>query len=177
MVPTRPLRPMRPLIALLLATATSVAAQPGAPVTGDRADLDRFVGEWVGGYSCEETGRRGSLSFRLAAGADSVEATVLMVPRPSEAAPVPDPVPLTVHAVEISGRSFRGVLDRYEDPELHIPLETTFGGALAEADRIEGYFHAEGTRIDTVPQCGRWWATRVADAPVPPRRAPNTFLP
>ena len=170
---------MRLLAALLLTASASVAAQPGppAPVDGERADLDRFVGEWAGGYECEETGRRGTLEFRLAAGADSVEAAVWMIPHAAPGAPRPAPVPLAVHAVEVRGRSFRGVLDRYEDPELHLPLETAFGGALAAPDRIEGYFHAEGTRIDTVPQCGRWWATRVADTAAPAHPAPDAFSP
>ena len=150
------LLPLLPSLALAQTTAW-------APVEGDRADLDRLAGEWVGGYSCEETGRHGTVVLRLAAGADSVEATVLMVPRATEDVPAPTAIPLTVHHVTVAGRSFRGTLAPYDDPEWGIPLETAFGGTLASDDHIEGYFHAEGTQIDTVPQCGRWWATRTSD--------------
>lgn len=149
----------------LAAALAPAAAQPAVPVTGHRADVDRLAGEWVGAYDCEKTGRHGTVVFRLQAGVDSVWATLLMTPRATADVPAPAAVPLRVHAVEVTGRSFRGSLEPYEDPEWDLPLETEFGGALATDDRIEGYFRAEGTEVDTVPQCGRWWATRAGSAP------------
>ena len=153
------------IVSALIAGALAAAAQTAVPVEGRRADIDLLAGTWVGAYDCEETGRHGTVVFRLQAGADSVWATVLMTPRPTDAVPAPAAIPLRVHAVEVTGRSFRGSLDRYEDPEWDLPLETEFGGALATDDHIEGYFRAEGAQVDTVPQCGRWWATRAPDVP------------
>ncbi len=157
------------VLALGVLAAPLVLAQTPTPVEADPADLARFAGEWVGGYTCAETGRHGTIVFRLVAGADSVRAVVLMVPRATEEDLVPEAVPLAVHRVEVSGRSLRGVLARYDDPEWEIPLETSFGGTLAREDHIEGYFRADGTRIDTIPQAGRWWATRAADRPLADR--------
>ena len=160
------------LLAAVLAAPAALVPTPRAqtsapaPVEGGAADLARFAGEWVGGYTCAETGRHGTIVFRLASGADSVRAVVLMIPRATEDDLVPQAVPLAVHHVEVTGRSLRGVLARYDDPEWEIPLETSFGGALARDGHIEGYFRADGTQIDTVPQVGRWWATRASDRPL-----------
>ncbi len=154
------------LIAATLVVSATTTAQ-SAPVEGERAAIDRFAGEWVGSYECPETGRSGTLLFRLAAGADSVAATVWMVPRATDANPAPDAIPLTVHHVAIEGPSFWGSLERYDDPEWELPLDTEFGGVLTGDGYVEGYFRSAGTRIDTVPQCGRWWATRTDDLFIP----------
>ena len=155
-------------LVLALVVGPLAAAQTSAPVPveGEAADLAQFAGEWVGGYTCAETGRHGTIVFRLVAGDDSVRAVVLMIPRATEDDLVPDAIPLAVHRVEVAGRSLKGVLARYDDPEWDIPLETSFGGTLARDDHIEGYFRADGTQIDTVPQVGRWWATRATDRPL-----------
>ena len=159
--------PLR-LAALALAVLASPAAssQTPAPVDGEPGDLAPFVGEWVGGYACDETGRHGTVVFRLAPGADTVRAVVLMIPRAVEGDPIPTIVPIAVHHVEVSGGTLRGVLSRYDDPEWGLPLETTFTGTVDDQGRIEGGFRADGTRVDTVPQQGRWWAVRVADRPL-----------
>lgn len=159
---------MRRLLAVLLvlplATGLPLAAQTTpAPIEGERADVDRLAGDWVGGYDCDATGRHGTVVVRLAAGADSVEAVVLMVPRARDGDLVPAPIPLALHRVTVNGRSFRGVLARYEDPEWGLPLETEFGGLLKPDGTIEGTFRAVGTRIDTMPQVGRWWARRASE--------------
>ena len=122
---------MRLLAALLLTASASVAAQPGppAPVDGERADLDRFVGEWAGGYECEETGRRGTLEFRLAAGADSVEAAVWMIPHAAPGAPRPAPVPLAVHAVEVrTSVVIHSIVAMFIVADLYIYLGISFAG-------------------------------------------------
>ncbi|MGB3542357.1 hypothetical protein [Rubrivirga sp.] len=152
---------MRVLLLVLLSAA--VAAQTPARIEGEQSDLDAFVGEWVGGYTCAGTGRHGTIVFRLAAGDDSLRAAVLMVPRPTEDDLVPDAVPLAVHYVSVEGRAFQGSLERYDDPEHGVPLETEFGGMIDRDGHIEGYFRGSGTRVDTVPLCGRWWATRTVD--------------
>ena len=154
------------VLALVFGPLAAAQTSAPAPVEGEAADLARFAGEWVGGYTCAETGRHGTIVFRLVAGDDSVRAVVLMIPRATEDDLVPEAVPLAVHRVEVTGRSLRGVLARYDDPEWEIPLETSFGGVLEHNGHIEGYFRADGTQIDTVPQVGRWWATRATDRPL-----------
>lgn len=161
-----PIRLLAFCTVVLAAPAALAQSSASAPVDGEAADLARFAGEWVGGYTCAETGRHGTIVFRLRAGDDSVRAVVLMVPRATEDDLVPEPVPLAVHRVEVTGRTLTGVLARYEDPEWGIPLETHFHAALGDDGRIGGTFRADGTRIDTVPQVGRWWATRAADRPL-----------
>ena len=154
------------LVALAVAAASAAAAQTPAPVEGEPADLAAFAGEWVGGYTCDETGRHGTVVFRLVAGEDSARAVVLMVPRATEDDLFPAAVPLAVHRVEVTGRTLRGVLARYDDPEWDLPLETHFQATLGDDGQIEGTFRADGTRIDTIPQRGRWWATRATDRPL-----------
>ena len=154
------------VLALVVGPLAAAQTSAPAPVEGEAADLARFAGEWVGGYTCAETGRHGTIVFRLVAGDDSVRAAVLMIPRATEDDLVPEAIPLAVHRVEVTGRSLRGVLARYDDPEWEIPLETSFGGVLERNGHIEGYFRADGTQIDTVPQVGRWWATRATDRPL-----------
>jgi hypothetical protein len=149
---------------VLLLVARPVAAQTTAPVDGDA--VGAFAGEWIGGYASEATGRHGTLVFRLVVGTDSVRAVVVMTPRATADVLVPEGVALAVHHVTIDGRELRGVLARYDDPEWHLPLETSFVGTLVGDDRIEGVFEAVGTQIDTVPQDGQWWATRVPGGPL-----------
>lgn len=158
--------PIRLLVLVLALAAPAALAQTSAPIDGESADLAAFAGEWVGGYTCSETGRHGTIVFRLVAGADSVRAVVLMTPRATEDDLVPEAVPLAVHRVEVTGRTLHGVLARYDDPEWEIPLETHFRATLGDDGQIEGSFRADGTRIDTVPQVGRWWATRATDRPL-----------
>ena len=154
------------LAACFLATSAGGAAQTAAPVTADPADLAAFVGEWAGGYVGEDSGRQGTVVFRLAATGDSVRALVLMVPRPTADDPMPAPVPLAVHHVTVEDRTVRGTLVRYDDPEWGLPLETEFRGILSDDGRLEGWFRSVGTRIDTIPEVGHWWALRAADAPL-----------
>lgn len=155
---------MHRLVALALLLPLAVAAQTApAPIEGARADIDRLAGDWVGGYDGIETGRHGAILFRLAAGADSAEAVVLMVPRATEDDLVPAAIPLALHRIAVEGSGFSGVLARYHDPEWGFPLETEFGGVLRPDGSLEGFFRAVGTRIDTTPGVGRWWARRATE--------------
>jgi hypothetical protein len=159
---------IRPLaLGLVLLAAPCASAQTPAPVAGDPADLARFAGEWTGGFTCEEAGWHGTLSFRLAAGEDSVRAVVLVARTPD--AGDSEAVPLAVRHVAVEGRSLRGSLAHYEGPEGGGPLETTFGGSLSGDGRAEGYFRAVGGGQDASPQCGRWWATRSPARPAAQR--------
>ena len=75
-------------------------------------------------------------------------------------------LPLAVHHVTVEDRTVRGTLVRYDDPAWGLPLETEFRGTLSDDGRLEGWFRSVGTRIDTIPEVGHWWALRAADAPL-----------
>ena len=64
---------------VLLAGCASVPTP--VPVVGPRAGLSGLVGDWSGEYSSPETGRSGSISFKLEAGKDTAFGSVVMVPR------------------------------------------------------------------------------------------------
>ena len=51
------------------------------PVSGVQMDVSRLVGEWQGDYNSVESGRRGLITFRLRAGADTAEGDVIMQSR------------------------------------------------------------------------------------------------
>ena len=73
---------LQPFGLCVLAACTS----PGTvvPVIGDATAL---VGEWMGSYSSDETGRTGSMVFTLAAGSDSAFGDVVMVPQTEDPTP------------------------------------------------------------------------------------------
>lgn len=163
----------------ILVSAAALLAGLGAcapvvsttPVHGDAIAISRLDGEWKGEYSSAETGRSGSILFRLRAGADTAEGDVIMSPSqganadvaerrtaPSPAYGAPSPV-LTIRFVAVGGNEVSGALDPYRDPGCGCALSTTFRGTL-RGDVIEGTFHSEGTGIHHLPANGRWRAER-----------------
>src|SRR6186997_2791907 len=60
------------------------------PVSGFRTDVSRLVGEWQGDYNSAESGRRGLITFRLRAGADTAEGDVIMQSRNEADPSAPD---------------------------------------------------------------------------------------
>lgn len=141
------------------------------PVRGAPQSVARLAGTWEGEYSSDESGRSGTIVFRLRAGADTAEGDVVMGPRGESRASAPEtgavmphalgsPQLLTIKFVAVSGDVVSGVLDPYRDPACGCTLTTTFRGTL-RGDAIEGTFVSEGTGIHHVPQSGRWRVTRV----------------
>ncbi|MCI0433562.1 MAG: hypothetical protein L0271_07925 [Gemmatimonadetes bacterium] len=138
--------------------------QPPVPLLGSDSDIAALAGEWYGTHWSVESGRSGSILFRLTAGADSALGDVLMVPReatghemrssPAEFIPI--------RFVGIDQDRVRGMLATYRDPVCGCRLETVFFGEL-KADTIVGTFesrHLEGGSI----QKGNWRVVRQSSA-------------
>ncbi len=141
---------------------------PSVQVLAQRAELASLVGEWVGEYSSAESGRSGSIVFKLAAGADSAAGDVVMTPRgggeplsanePPGGAARPTPQPLRIRFVRLESGAVSGTLEPYRDPELGILLSTVFTGTL-DGDQIRGTFTTSGGELSRA-QRGEWHATR-----------------
>ncbi len=144
---------------------------PSVQVLAQRAELASLVGEWVGEYSSAESGRSGSIVFKLAAGADSATGDVVMTPRggseplsanepPGGGAIRPTPQPLRIRFVRLESGAVSGTLEPYRDPDLGILLSTVFTGTL-DGDSIRGTFTTSGGELSRA-QRGEWHATRRA---------------
>jgi hypothetical protein len=160
--------------AAIAALAAGCAANPApVQVVGAQADVAALAGEWTGEYSSAETGRAGSIVFRLNATGDTAAGDVVMIPRGAGQAVRPAPVPgpgaaqgtpgptpqvLTIRFVRVSGGRVSGVLDPYVDPECGCILRTTFSGRV-NGDRIEGEYASRHTEHD-VTNRGQWAVTR-----------------
>lgn len=152
------------LLPLLLACG---GAQTPVPVVGASADISQLAGEWYGDYSSVESGRSGSIVFKLTAGTDSATGDVFMTPqwltRQGNAAAQPTPQPtttpaLTIRFVRVTSGQVSGALAPYTDPNCGCTLHTTFVGRL-RADTLEGTYSSlhEQTRET---QKGRWRVVR-----------------
>lgn len=108
------------------------------PVGGELAGLE---GKWVGGYSSVESGREGTITFELMAGADSAFGDVVMAPMQYQGGPQRDGLHptaperrgselLKIAFVRAAGGGVRGRLEIYEDPVTGVRLRTTFLGRL-----------------------------------------------
>jgi hypothetical protein len=137
----------------LLGTACTWQGSP-VPVLGETASLE---GEWEGTYVSQQTGRTGSILFRLKAGTDSAFGDVLMIPVRAEHINTPNvpqiteqqralPRVLRISFVRCEVGRVAGRLDVYQDPETRERLFTTFEGWV-RGDRLEGTFSTvtEGT--------------------------------
>jgi hypothetical protein len=152
----------------LLALACSATPSP-VPMIGPEEDLSVLAGEWIGEYTSRETGRAGSISFKLEAGKDTAFGDVLMVPRePRGATPDPQrsaesmrtaPHVLTIAFVRVSGSSISGTIDPYPSPDCSCTLTTVFRGQI-EGDRIAGEFLIRHSGHEMAAQQGTWWAER-----------------
>ena len=142
-------------------------------VSGSPPAISRLVGDWHGDYSSVESGRRGLISFRLRAGADTAEGDVIMQSRPDADPSVPDPSRaswdavrtndevLSIRFVLVTDDEVSGVLNPYRDPDCGCTLTTTFRGTL-RGNVMEGKFHTEGSGISHMPADGRWRVKRAA---------------
>lgn len=158
---------------LSLALLAGCASAPSrVPLFGDPAAL---AGEWSGQYVSEETGRTGTIVFRLTAGQDTARGDVVMlVPRSPQEAPgfvpaggvslqgaAPEARVLTIRFVQVENGTVRGRLDPYRDPACGCRVETVFEGAQ-QGDVITGTFvtrHFERPHT----QRGRWHVRRGRD--------------
>lgn len=140
---------------------------PPVPVRAEPDALAALVGEWAGEYGSSETGRSGTIVFRLEASTDTAKGEVVMVPAGWTPPPalerrdevwwspgrrLPEVIP--VFFVRAQGSTVSGELASYRDPVCGCTLRTTFTGRL-EGDHIEGTFtsiHLEGGGAQ-----GGWW--------------------
>jgi hypothetical protein len=145
----------RPLVATMLLAAAGCRAAPQAapvPLEGSHAELAALAGVWAGRYWSEASGRRGTIAFRLRAGADTAHGEVEMTFSPTlrlyGAKPPADGVPeapapcTTIH---VAVRAHRGGADpgdpralrgaaaamKPSPPTLHSPAIHSKGAMMA----------------------------------------------
>lgn len=152
--------------------ATCSYNPPPVPVEGDPETLGFLAGEWAGSYR-GETGRTGSIFFRLGAAADTAYGDVLIdrfQPMHPEAESedvhrVEAPPLLTIRFVRAEGDVVYGRLDEYRDPDCGCRLRTTFTGRI-ERDRLEGTFTS--IHLDSGQEHGGTWSVRRTGPPPRP---------
>ncbi|MDQ2670740.1 MAG: hypothetical protein M3Y31_08920 [Gemmatimonadota bacterium] len=159
---------MRTVTALLaLPFALACAGNPDpVPVAGSVEDLSRMTGEWTGEYGSAQTGRSGSIVFRLEAGRDTAAGDVVMVPTGSAQALHPAHGPdvaesamasnqlLQIRFVRVEGGRVSGALQPYHEPGCDCDLHTTFTGRL-EGDSVTGTYQSAGPQGDR--RTSGWW--------------------
>jgi hypothetical protein len=136
------------LVALTAVLVGSGCVSPGTPVPV-RGDIQALAGEWDGSYSSVETGRSGSIVFRLKAGTDSAFGDVVMVPARAELPPAAGPVAaqpmrqmprvISISFVRSAGGEVTGLLEPYPDPDTGERISTRFEGRL-KGGKLEGTF-------------------------------------
>ena len=161
---------MKPALITALAMVGACASNPSpVPVTGATADIQALVGEWTGEYRSVETGRSGSIVFKLNPGSDTANGDIVMVSR-EPGMSHDDAVNialtrqaanqvLTIRFVRISGSTIAGAIDPYPSPDCSCQLVTEFRGEL-KGDRMEGTFRTVHSGQETLTQQGTWWAAR-----------------
>ncbi|HKQ58232.1 MAG TPA: hypothetical protein VJY35_10235 [Candidatus Eisenbacteria bacterium] len=157
------------VLAVTLVVVGCSRTQEAVPVTGTPADLRALTGEWGGDYHGEQTGRSGSIVFKLAAGADTAYGDVVMIAHdrresrlpsqdPSAGLPIArTPEVVTISFVRAAAGTITGQLAPYKDPECDCMVDTRFEGRL-RGDRIEGTFLSRRERGEIVN--GTWKVTR-----------------
>jgi hypothetical protein len=146
---------------------------PKTEVTASDYDLAPLVGNWIGEYTGDGTGRNGDISFVLRAGEVAASGRIEMVARESEIATIPAYRPmvngmlaapvrqlLTIHFVRKEGNTVIGLLDPYIDPDCACKVTTTFQGAFVDPRTIEGTFNTFSAELARIPNGGRWKVTR-----------------
>ena len=159
------------LLLLLPFTLTACGASHSpVPLVGTSGDTNALTGEWAGEYSSGESGRSGSITFKLRSAGDSAFGDVVMIPsglgRPvkpynegqiAQPNAAPPSTLLTIRFVRVEQGRVSGTLDPYADPQTGERLFTTFVGDL-KGNSIEGTYT---TRLQSgVTQTGRWSVLR-----------------
>ena len=124
-------------------------------VKGESRSIVELAGDWKGRYVGVDSGRKGEISFRIAVGRHTANATVLMYPAGDES----EPQPLFVSFAEIGQDGpVHGTMSPYTDPRCQCQVVTEFDGVVV-GDRIEGTFTTKPARSELI-QNGRWWVER-----------------
>jgi hypothetical protein len=163
----------RVMVGLVILAAASACATITARVPVEGPSVTELIGDWEGVYSSRETGRSGTILFRLHALADTAQGTVFMESKPSddpantgvvrvpESARTPAATPLYIRFVVVRDLEVRGVLEPYRDPQCGCLLKTEFIGRI-DGDVIEGTFKSEGEGFHHLPASGEWRVKRVS---------------
>jgi hypothetical protein len=153
---------------MLAAAACRYRPEP-VPIRGERDDLARLAGSWVGEYTGTTSGRTGNITFTLKAETDSAFGDVLMVPAGATNSFLPadspiehrqhagSPQVLRVSFVRVAGAQVSGTLEPYTAPDCDCVVRTTFTGTIG-GDAVDGTFVTRGP--SGYEQAGRWRVVR-----------------
>lgn len=153
-------------LALTLGCSSQVAS---VRLQGDPMSIASLAGQWGGEYWGATGGRRGTLSFELRPGTDTLYGDVMMIDqlgntlRPADAADlhrqhVHSTQLLRIEFVMASRDSVRGMLEPYVSPECDCTVTTNFAGAL-EKDHLTGTFETRNTSVGVLAR-GFWQMAR-----------------
>ncbi|MDE3127007.1 MAG: hypothetical protein KGL38_03320 [Gemmatimonadota bacterium] len=157
-------------LAALLLVACHYRPTP-VPVQGEPAAIEALAGDWTGSYAGDQSGRSGSITFRISEHGDSAFGDVLMVPAQG-IGPRPVDVPaehlrharspqsLAIRFVALVDHRVRGTLEPYVAPDCECRVHTTFTGTVS-GDVVAGTFVTRSD--DGLEQTGRWRVTRKRD--------------
>ena len=157
----------------MLVAALTIACGPRptpspVPVEGPRLELDALSGEWQGEYWTADSGRHGTVLFRLRPGADTafgeVEMTFSRVLRlygdpPEEDLPRKPCSVINIAVVRLEDGKIRGTLAPYWDPDCDCRTLTVFEGQRT-ADRVQGSFTSRAGPDAPPRLTGSWFADR-----------------
>lgn len=149
------------------------------PLHGDPFELRMMAGSWVGEYTGVESGRSGTIGFKVSTNADSAFGNVILTSR-TEPVVVPDApgqppaLPLdprnvhlgtspwiqglTIRFVRVAGGLVRGAIAPYRAPDCRCMVHTAFTGQVV-GDTIAGTYIT--TLEDNEQQRGTWRVTRM----------------
>jgi hypothetical protein len=158
--------------AIVVGTASACMPIPRVAVgAATPADLEMLVGNWAGEYESAALGRRGSIEFKLAAGATEAYGDVVMVPRgqispyqqnPDYPVALPSGIEhthvLTIRFIRAANGTVTGMLDRYWDPDRACYAVTVFHG-FVDRSTVEGTFTTTFDREDRQAN-GTWRVKR-----------------
>ncbi len=157
------------LLLALLAGCRVVPAGAPVPVTGANPDLAELAGRWAGRYWTDAGQGHGTITFALAAGADTARGQVEMTFAPAlrlygEVADGADLsrrpcATLDIAVVRVQGASIRGTLAPYWNPTCDCRTVSVFDGEIAGA-RISGTFVTRREGADAALWSGRWQLER-----------------
>lgn len=160
--------------AIALVSINCASRQSPVEVVAAPAEIAALVGEWSGEYSSAQTGRSGSIVFRLKSASDTAFGDVVMIPRKSVAPVAADPsmprpetaqMPgdvLTIRFVWLDGDKVSGRMDPYADPECGCRITTVFSGSFRGSSTIEGTFESVGSGSNHPLARGTWKVSRLA---------------
>ena len=157
--------------ALVLAVLGVVGCRyqpPPVLLHGTPPEIAALAGDWSGEYSGAQSGRAGSISFRITAGRDTAFGDVAMIGNAGQRPVAADDARnhlaharsadvLHVTFVRVAEGRVSGALEPYTAPDCQCVVSTTFSGTL-RGDVVDGTFVTRGA--SGLEQSGRWRVTR-----------------